>query len=618
MTNEELAKKIIVNVGGEENVSSVYNCATRLRFILKDKSKFNIEELHNVKGIVGVVQANEESQVIIGPKVEEILREITKQYSGINDGESKNSSKQNEEKNIFAKMLDALIGIFAPLVPALAGAGMVKAVLAVMVLAGMSKETQNYYILNLISDSVYYFMPMLLAVSAAKRFRTNQYFALAIAGVLLHPNFTALVTEQTPTHFFSMPITLVNYASTAVPIILCVWFMSYVERFAEKVSPNIIKALLKPLLVLLITAPVSLIVIGPIGTWLGNILSGGINFLDGHAGWLVPTVLGATMPLLVSIGMHVSLTPLVQLSLASKGYETITGPAMLASNISQGGASLAVALKTKNKERRQLALSSGITALCGITEPALYGVTMPLKRPLIAVMISGGVAGLYAGITGVVRISFGSPGFPTLPVFITEDPKNLINALITMAIALVLSFVLTYILGFEDGQEELVDMKGNETDTEVTTKEIDSVVEGTVVPLEQSGDQTFASGVLGKGIAIVPNDNNFYAPVSGKVSMLYETGHAIGILTDDGVELLIHIGIDTVKLQGKYFDVKVKKNQNIKVGDLLVTIDKEKIESLGYSLTTPVIVLNSDKYLDVIETKETYVYPKEKLLTIIK
>lgn len=318
------------------------------------------------------------------------------------------------------------------------------------------------------------------------------------------------------------------------------------------------------------------------------------------------------MPLLVSVGMHVSLTPLVQLSFASKGYETITGPAMLASNISQGGASLAVALKTKNQERKQLALSSGITALCGITKPALYGVTMPL----IAVMISGGVAGLYAGITGVVRISFGSPGLPTIPVFITEDPKNLINALITKGIALVLSFVLTYILGFEEEEENKQEI--DEVLSESITKEISSVVEGTVIPLAESGDQTFASGVLGKGIAILPNDSNFYAPVSGKISMLYETGHAIGILTDDGVEILIHIGIDTVKLKGEYFDVKVKKNQTVTQGELLVTIDKEKIEALGYSLVTPVIILNSDKYLDVIETKETYVSQKEKLLTIIK
>ncbi|MBO0475742.1 PTS glucose transporter subunit IIA [Vagococcus sp. DIV0080] len=616
MTNLELAKHIVASVGGSENIETVYNCATRLRFVLKDKEKFDIESLKVTKGVIGAVQASDESQVIIGPNVDSVIKEIFKEYP--ETGQVATGKSQENNKNMFSKVLDTIIGIFAPLVPALAGAGMIKAVLAVLVLFGLSKETQNYYILNFISDAVYYFMPMLLSVSAANRFKTNQYFAIAIAGVLLHPSFSTLVATGDPVHFFGVPVTLVGYASTAVPVILCVWFMSYVEKFAEKVSPNIIKALLRPLLVLLITAPVALIIIGPIGSWLGNVLSSGINYLDAHAGWLVPTVLGATMPLLVSIGMHVSLTPLVQLSLASKGYETITGPAMLASNISQGGASLAVALKTKNKERRQIALSSGITALCGITEPALYGVTMPLKRPLLAVMISGGVAGLYAGLSGVVRISFGSPGFPTLPVFITEDPNNLKNALITMAIALVLSFVLTYLFGFKDDIDEITsEKKENHFDLSKESV-INSPVEGTVLALSETEDVTFSSGALGKGVSIMPIGNKFYAPKDGKITMAYETGHAIGLTTEEGIEILIHIGIDTVKLQGKYFDLHVSKDDEVKAGDLLVSIDKEKIEEAGYCLISPIVILNSDHYLDVVETKETYVQKNDKLLTVIK
>jgi len=450
MDNKQLANNCIELIGGKKNVKSVTHCATRLRFTLSDQKKADLKEIKKLDGVLDVQLVGTQTQIIIGPNVQNVYKEVKKIV-----GETSGSANETtEKKRAIDKLLDTVSGIFGPIIPVITAAGMVKAVLAILVLCGLSKESQEYYIINFISDATFYFFPILLGFSSGNKFGCNPFLAAVIGGVLLHPNFVALVGEGNAVALFGIPIKLYKYASSVLPIILTVWFMSYVERFADKVSPNFIKAILKPLLIVGITAPIALTAIGPVGAFLGDLLASGVNYLDVNFPFLVPTLMGTFTPLLVFVGMHTTLTPLAALSLANKGFETIQGPGMLASNIAEGAAALAVALKTKNHKTKQLAFSSSATALCGITEPALYGVTFKFKKPLIAVMIGGGVAGLYAGLTRLVRFSFGSPGFATLPVFIGEDPANFRNALITLAISFVITFSLTWVLGFEDEVEE--------------------------------------------------------------------------------------------------------------------------------------------------------------------
>jgi len=594
-SNKEITDLIITYVGGENNVNGLYHCATRLRFTLNDKTKFNIDKLEKMPEVLGAVNSGDESQVIIGANVGVYYQEIMKNYNIAEDGStsSANLNKDTKEKNVFKRALNVLVGIMAPIIPVLIAGGMFKVVLALLALFGMSKTGMNYEILSFIADAAFYFLPFMLANSAAKKFNTSPFLAMLMAGVLLHPNFAAMVTAGKPIALFGMPIRPVAYGSTVIPIILVIWFMSYVDRFAEKVSPNMIKTMLKPLLILLITAPVALIVIGPLGSLLGDVLFTIINFLDAHMPWLVPTLMGTFCPLLVMIGMHVSLTPLAALELSKYGSETVFGPGMLSSNLSQAGASLAVAFKEKNAKAKQIAISAGVTALSGITEPALYGVTLKYKRVLACVMASGGIAGLYAGLTGVVRYSFGSPGIFTLPVFIGKDPKNIINACITAGIAFVLSFASTFFLAVIEDKKN--DEKSDSKDSNIAVQTLKSVVDGKVVPLADVNDQVFASGSLGNGVAIYPSNGMIVSPIAGKVSMVYPTGHAVGITTDEGQEILIHIGINTVNLKGRGFNVMVKEDQTVKAGDPLVQVDLDLIKNEGFDPTVMVLALNTPK-----------------------
>ncbi|MGG7141863.1 beta-glucoside-specific PTS transporter subunit IIABC [Clostridium nigeriense] len=619
MDNKQLAIKCIELIGGKKNVKSVAHCATRLRFTLLDQKKSDLKEIKNLDGVLDVQVVGAQTQIIIGPNVQNVYKEVRKIV-----GETSESAGETcEKKNPVDKLLDTVSGIFGPIIPVITAAGMVKAVLAILVLCGLSKQSQEYYIINFISDATFYFFPILLAFSSGNKFGCNPYLAAVIGGVLLHPSFIALVEAGDPVALFGIPIKLYKYASSVLPIILIVWFMSYVEKFADKVSPNFIKAILKPLLIVAITAPIALSAIGPIGAFLGDLLAAGVNFLDTNIPFLVPTLMGTFCPLLVFVGMHTTLTPLASLSLADKGFETIQGPGMLASNIAQGSASLAVALKTKNPKVKQLAFSASATALCGITEPALYGVTFKFKKPLIAVMIGGGVAGLYAGITRLVRFSFGSPGFATLPVFIGEDPSNFKNALITVAISFIVTFVLTWIIGFEDeidennkesNKEEFNQQKINLNNQ---TVEIITPLQGRVVPLSEVNDPTFASGAVGQGVAILPTDNNIYSPVNGEVVTVFNSKHAIGINGENGEEILIHLGINTVELEGKYFDIKVKDGEKITKGQLLGTFDREKIKKAGYEIISPILITNSKLFLEVIPTKNELVGKDDKLITLI-
>lgn len=597
MDYDLLGKRILSLVGGAENVAGVAHCATRLRFNLNDEGKADLEQLKKLDGVLGVVVKGGQTQIVIGPNVVRVYSVVSRLAGGEAAGAGNRAGTKSPaggavKQKPAARILDTVVGIFAPIIPAVTGAGMLKAVLSILVVCGLSKESQNYYIINFISDAVFYFLPVLLANSAAKKFNCNPYFAMAIAGVMIHPSFVSLVTAGEAVRLFGMPVYLYKYASSTIPIILVVWFMSYVERFAEKYSPQMIKVILKPLIVLLVVSPVALIVIGPLGAYCGDVVAAGINLLDKHVGFLVPMLTGALAPLLVAVGMHISLVPISSIQLADHGSETAMGPGWLASNIAQGGAAMAVALKTKSRKMKQLALSSGITALCGITEPVLYGVTMKLKRPLIAVIISGGAAGLYAGLSGLVRYSFGSPGIPTIAVFIGENPNNIIKALITMAIAFTASFVLTWVLGFED-EEDGDELAAAPAVSSPAPEAVYAPARGRIMELNEVKDEAFSSGSLGGGFAVDPAEGKVYAPFDGTVAMVFPTGHAVGLVSAAGTEAIIHVGIDTVNLNGAHFETHVNAGDAVKRGDLLLTFDLNAIKEKGYDTVIPLVITNA-------------------------
>jgi PTS system beta-glucosides-specific IIC component len=631
MDYKRLSTDIIKNVGGKENVSALTHCATRLRFNLKDDSKANTEVLKSTKGVMGVVNKGGQYQVIIGSDVANVYAEINKVASFDNDTQSDDKN----DKGPVVRVLDTIAGIFTPIIPAITGAGMLKAVMALLVtFKVIAANSQVYAVLNFMADAAFYFLPFLIANSAAKKFKCNAYMAMSIAAVILHPNFAAMVDAAkkggTGIYFLGLPITLASYSSSVIPIILGVWFMSFVEPIADKVSPKPIKFFTKPLLTLIITGLATLIVLGPIGIICGNGISSAIAFLNTYARWLVPLIVGTFSPLLVMTGMHYGLIPIGINNLATAGFDTVVGPGMLGSNIAQGGAALAVALKTKNSELKQLASSAGITAVCGITEPAMYGVTLKLKRPLIAVMIGGGVSGLFLGLSGVGRYTSGSPGLLALPGYIgTDGFRNIMFACIGAAIAFVVSFIATLILGFEDISEaQITDSKADEiigTEVAVTEENVikDSIIyspiEGKVVPLDKVNDPMFSEKMMGNGVAIIPENGRVVSPVNGTVNAVFDTKHAIGIISNEGAEILIHIGLDTVKLGGKFFDAKIKVGESINVGDLLVEFDIEEIKKAGYDVITPVIITNTATYAEIsIETSKVDIKEKDHLMDLIK
>lgn len=625
MNNEtkKSVEEIINHIGGINNVSSVYHCATRLRFQVKDNSKINTEKLENINGVLAYRQLGQESQLVIGGKVGEYYSEVVNNYDIEDMGEVDDSEAEkadnSDNKNIFMKIIDEIVGVMSPIIIALIGFGLLRALLVLLVLFGLSEESMNYQIINTIGDSVFYFLPVLIAASAARQFKTNQFLALGIVGALLHPNMIEMMAGGEALNLFGLPIRSVSYSGTVVPIILIVWFMSYVDRFAERVVPEVLKTMLKPVMIVVITAPVALMILGPIGAVLGDGLFNITNYLNVNIPWLVPMFMGLFSPLLVMVGMHTVFSPLVQISFSNVGYENIRGPGALASNIAQAGTAFGVFVKSKDKKMKQIALSASITALSGITEPALYGVNLKLKKPLIYAMISGGIAGFYAGITGLVRYSYGSPGLLTLPVFFGENPMNIIHALITVAIAFLVSFALTFFLGWdteeaENNEQEQKTFSPDEPITNLDSSELYAFTKGEIIPMNKVNDEVFATEVMGKGIAIRPEEGEIVSPVNGKVNFTMNTGHAIGLTDQNGQEYLIHIGIDTVQLDGIGFNMEVKKDDEVEIGDKLVEVDLDYIEKQGYDPTTILVILENPDVDFEINVNEN-IEAREQLLS---
>ncbi|WP_214770332.1 MULTISPECIES: beta-glucoside-specific PTS transporter subunit IIABC [unclassified Exiguobacterium] len=587
MKYDQLAKAIIESVGGEQNVSSLVHCATRLRFVLKDKAKADKLKLEKLEGVIAVKESGGQFQVVVGNTVPEVYQAIGKQTKLME--ESTDTSETSEKGNIFGRAIDVISSIFTPLLGVMAGAGILKGLLAIATNAGWLVPTETtYIILNATADSLFYFLPILLAVTSARKFGANQFVAMTVAGALIYPTIIQLKADAVATTFFGIPVTMMSYTSTVIPIILAVWVMSYVEKFFNRYVHESVKNFVTPLIALVTIVPLTLIVFGPIGVTSGDLIAAFILKVLAFNPILAGAFIAGVWQILVIFGIHWGVVPIFINNIATKGYDYIkpaTAPAIFA----QAGASFGVMLRSKNKKLKTLAGSTGITALFGITEPAVYGVTLRLKRPFIAAIISAAVGGGIVGHFGSVAVASGPPGLLTLPVFIGDSMTAFYGLLIGVGVSFFLSMVLTYILGFEDDPIEKEVEKNIRPSTEMT---IPSPVSGQIVSLEKVSDSVFASGAMGKGFAVVPTEGKVIAPVSGQVTAIFASKHAIGIRSEDGMEILIHVGIDTVRLDGTHFELHVTQDQKIEPGDVLITFDMESIQAEGYDIITPVIFTN--------------------------
>lgn len=591
------AKELIKKLGGEKNVDSLTHCMTRLRFVLKDESGTDDKAVENIPGVMGIMKKGGQYQVIIGNNVAKCYSEINKLY-GFSDTASSNGKKV--KRNPVTVALDFISGCMTPMIPAIIAGGLIKVLLVVLgpsLLNVISATGDTYIIMNAIGDAAFYFLPVFIAVTASKKLGCNTYLAIMVAAMLLYPDLITLLGGEAPTKLFGfIPVIHGSYSSSVIPAMLATILLKYVEKLVDKITPEWSKNFLKPLLIVLITAPITLCLLAPLGLVIGNGLQFVLNYIYNFAPWLAMALFAAFMPFIVMTGMHWAFVPAALLAISNPGYELMLLPAMLASNIAQAGATFAVAVKTNDSKMRQIAIPAGISALlAGVTEPAMYGVTLKLKKPMYAACIAGGVGGVIMGIVKLKAYAFATPCLTAIVQFISPDGgKNMLFACIIAALSFVLSFVLALIMTKNKAEttEETSSPKA-EGSADLT---IANPVSGEVIALSEVNDATFSSGVLGEGYAVIPTEGKVTAPFDGKVETLMDTHHALGLVSNSGIEMLIHVGLETVALNGKYFTPKVAEGDSFKKGDVLLTFDLEAIKKEGYDTTTPVVVSNADDY----------------------
>ncbi|ETB70180.1 PTS beta-glucoside transporter subunit IIA [Bacillus sp. CPSM8] len=595
MDYNKVSKDILQLVGGEENVQSVIHCMTRLRFNLYDNAKTDRAKLESLPAVMGTNISGQQFQIIIGNDVPKVYKAIIAN-SGLSD-EKAGEQQAGKKKNVLSAIFDVISGVFTPILPAIAGAGMIKGIIAIAVTFGwMSENSQVHTILSAIGDGAFYFLPILLAVSAARKFGSNPYVAAAIGAAILHPDLTALLGSGKSISFVGLPVTAATYSSTVIPILLAIWIASYVEKWIDRVTPTSLKMIFVPTLTLLIVVPVTLITVGPLGAIAGNYLSIGVNGLFENAGLITMILLAGTFSLIVMTGMHYAFIPVMFNNITQNGYDYLI-PAMFLANMGQAGASFAVFLRSRNKKFKSLSLTTSITALMGITEPAMYGVNMRLKKPFVSALLGAAVGGAFYGITGVAAyIIGGNVGLPGITTFIGP---TFIQATIGIVIAFFAATAFAFVLGFEDIPSDEADEPAAASSTTGGSEIIQSPLKGEVKALSEVDDATFSGEVMGKGVAIEPEEGKVVSPVSGTITTVFQTKHALGITSDNGAEIIIHIGIDTVKLNGEHFTVHVNKGDAVKPGDQLVSFDMDAIKDAGYQLITPVIITNTDRYQSI-------------------
>ena len=611
---KQLAETIVEHVGGKENVKSVFHCATRLRFKLKDESKASAATLKQQDGIITVVQSGGQFQVVIGNNVPYVYKEI------VEVGGFQTASTDAEEKTgVFNRLIDVIAGIFTPILGPMAGSGLLKGLLAILVALGLLKqEMGTYVVLNAAADALFYFLPVILGHSAAKKFGGNPYIGMIIGGALVYPSIVAIQGAGESLTFLNVPVVLMSYASSVIPIILATYMSSKVETFFNRHTHEAVRNFTTPMMALLLVVPLTFLAIGPVATYASQGLANGYSFLYDLSPTIAIAFIGAFWQVLVMFGLHWGLVPIIINNLSVVGMDTIVVGVLMAT-FGQVGAVLAITLKAKNPKVKGLGTSSTIAGVFGITEPAMYGLTLPRKKPFVFGMIGGAAGGVIGGLFGTAAYAMGGLGIFSIPVMIPATGVDLAfyGAFIGMAVAAVVALVLTMVFHKEEATVESQEQEVAESVSEQVGFPVSAPLKGEVVSLETVQDEVFSSGAIGKGIAIMPSEGTVYAPFDGEIITVYPSKHAIGLRSNTGVEVLIHIGIDTVKLNGKYFETFVTDGQKVKEGDSLVRFDMDAIAREGYDTITPIIVTNTDHYLDVLPTYTGTVEANHGVLRVI-
>lgn len=588
---QSLAKEIVKEVGGVENISSLFHCVTRLRFKLKDESLVNKDVIKKIKGVLTVVEGNGQFQVVIGNHVSDVFNTILNMYPEIKSEKENNNEDRSDDQtgNVLTRMFNVMSSIFNPIIIALAGAGMIKALLVILTTYNfMSTESSTYSILSAAGNSVFYYLPLFLAYSSAKTFNCNAFISVAIVGALMEPNFTGLMQNTGDVvSFFGIPVVLMGYSGTVIPAILTIYAYSQIEKLLKKFIPKSIEIFTLSMVALLIMVPLASMVIGPVGVMLGNGMGDIINFLSDKSGLLAGAVVGAGWTFLVMMGIHWGVVPIMINNIANLGYDVIR-PMIAWATFASAGVALGIFLRSRNKETKTFAASTMIPALLGgITEPIVYGLSVKYKKPLIAQVIAGGIAGAFMGLFKTKAIVYVFPALTTLPAFFGD---TFTIYLMGIAMAFFLSAILTYILGFEEEIEK--EESKVQLSSDIT---LPVCVEGELVKLEDVNDPVFSSKSMGDGIAVIPSKGIVTAPEDGTIEVAFPTGHAIGMKFNDNTEILIHIGINTVEMNGEGFELLVKQGDRVKKGQELIKFDIEAIKRKGYDTTTMIIV-TSGKY----------------------
>ena len=614
MDNQAVGKRVWEAVGGEKNVNSLVHCATRLRFKLKDESVADTQKLKQDPDVIQVVQSGGQYQVVIGSNVADVYQAIVDEQ-GLTD----QSGTEDQSKNPLNRLIDIISSIFTPFLGAMAAAGILKGFLSLATVLGwLSADTGAYQILFAAADGVFTFLPVMLAFTAAKKFKTNQFLSVAIAMALVYPAITQLAGAGGAVDFFGLPIVLAQsgYTSSVIPIILAVWVQSKFEPLVKKVIPQFLQMIFVPMIVLLVMVPLTFLLLGPIGTVIGNGLGSLFNSIYSFSPLVAGLIMGSLWQVFVMFGMHWGFVPIMFLNIEQYGFDVMV-PMLLPAVLAQGGAALAVAIRTKDTKLRSLGISSTITSLFGITEPTVYGVTLPLKKPFVVACLSAGIGGAMIGFAGVKAFSSGLVSLLTIPTFISTNQaveSNVTMAILATALSFVLAFVGTLIVGFDETvQDEKLETNQQTTagDTISSARHnLKSPLSGKVLPLSDVPDKVFSSGAMGKGLAIDPEKGELIAPADGEITTIFPTGHAVGLTTKDGIEILMHIGMDTVELEGQGFETFVKQGDQVKAG--------EAIKAAGYSVITPIVITNTEHFADVLELNQEELIASEDFLAIVK
>ncbi|MCU6763600.1 EIIBCA-Bgl [uncultured Roseburia sp.] len=604
---KKTAREIVDALGGDTNITNVTHCATRLRFILKDESVVDVSKVSKIQGVITTVEAGGQFQVVIGNHVRDAYQHV-KELITVDPG---HEELPKRKVGIISRVIDVISSIFAPFLYTLAACGILQGILGIFVaLNWIDTAGGTYQILNFISWTAFTFLPVLISVTASKKFGVNTFVALVIACALVSPDYINMVNTGADIHFLGMKVQLLSYTSSVIPIILAIWIASYVQRFFDKVLPIVIRNLFSHMFTIVIMVPLTLLAFGPVGNAVGGAIGGIYNYLYGLSPVVAGIIVGGLWEILVIFGVHWGITPVTVGNYANLGYDTFTG--MQASAVfSQAGAAFGVFFRTKNKDMKGVALSSAVTGLFGITEPAIYGVNLRLKKPMICGCIAGAVGGAIAGGMGAVSWSYNMPGIATLPAYFKEGYMNqFLGLLISIAVSFVLAAILTIVVGFEDEpamqQTENYPIVKNEIQAG-EWKNLKSPAKGMIIPVKDVSDEMFASAAMGNGVGILSEDGKIYAPFDAVAKTVFPTGHAVGLISPEGLEVLIHIGVDTVQMNGKGFHAHVSQGDTVKQGDLLVEYDKELIEKQGYDPVVIYIITNMEMIQRIELLEETQV-----------